>query len=228
MPASLDHIHPDTPMGANLIADGATFRVWAPNARAVHVIGDFNDRGANDAEPAHTRRPRPLARLHPRRRRIAIATCSMSSAKAARDRSAIPTRASWRRRSRATASSAAPIFPGTRPASSRRRFHDFVIYQLHVGTFFTPNLPRKGGTFLDVARKIPHLAELGRDRPPAPADPGVPDQFQPRLQRHRLLLAGDGFRGRGRRPPALRRRRSTACSMPRAGAATRSRTCAAR
>jgi pullulanase/glycogen debranching enzyme len=36
-----------------------------------------------------------------------------------------------------------------------------VIYQLHIGTFFTPNLPRKGGTFLDVVRKIPHLAGLG-------------------------------------------------------------------
>ena len=36
-----------------------------------------------------------------------------------------------------------------------------MIYQLHVGTFFTPNLPRKAGTFLDVARKIPHLADLG-------------------------------------------------------------------
>ena len=41
------------------------------------------------------------------------------------------------------------------------QFHNFVIYQLHVGTFFTPNLPRKGGTFLDVARKIPHLSGLG-------------------------------------------------------------------
>ena len=41
------------------------------------------------------------------------------------------------------------------------QFHNFVIYQLHVGTFFTPNLPGKAGTFLDVARKIPHLAELG-------------------------------------------------------------------
>ena len=40
-------------------------------------------------------------------------------------------------------------------------FHEFVLYQLHVGTFFTPNLPRKGGTFLDVARKLPYLADLG-------------------------------------------------------------------
>jgi 1,4-alpha-glucan branching enzyme len=36
-----------------------------------------------------------------------------------------------------------------------------VIYQLHVGAFFTPNLPQKAGTFLDVALKLPHLAELG-------------------------------------------------------------------
>jgi 1,4-alpha-glucan branching enzyme len=41
------------------------------------------------------------------------------------------------------------------------QFHNFVIYQLHIGTFFTPNLPRKGGTFLDVVRKVPHFAGLG-------------------------------------------------------------------
>ena len=94
-------------------------------------------------------------------------------------------------------------------------FHDFVIYQLHVGTFFTPNLPRKGGTFLDVARKIPYLAEPRRDGDSADADPGVPDRVQPRLQRHRLLLARDGFRGRGRGRWRRMSRRSTGCSTPR-------------
>ena len=49
MTASLDHIHPETPMGANLIADGATFRVWAPHAHSVHVIGDFNNHERTDA-----------------------------------------------------------------------------------------------------------------------------------------------------------------------------------
>src|ERR1017187_10576411 len=49
MPASLDHISPGTPMGANLIADGATFRVWAPQAHSVHVIGEFNNRQRDEA-----------------------------------------------------------------------------------------------------------------------------------------------------------------------------------
>ena len=38
MPASLDHIYPGTPMGANLIADGATFRVWAPFAEQGNLM----------------------------------------------------------------------------------------------------------------------------------------------------------------------------------------------
>ena len=42
MPASLDYIHPGTPMGANLVADGATFPGWAPHARSISVVGAFN------------------------------------------------------------------------------------------------------------------------------------------------------------------------------------------
>ena len=41
MPASQDHITTATRMGANLVADGTTFRVWAPAARAVYVNGHF-------------------------------------------------------------------------------------------------------------------------------------------------------------------------------------------
>src|ERR1700751_93779 len=33
----------DVPMGGTLVPGGATFRVWAPRARAVHVCGDFNN-----------------------------------------------------------------------------------------------------------------------------------------------------------------------------------------
>lgn len=54
-----------------------------------------------------------------------------------------------------------PDFPWHNTGFVTPQFHNFVIYQLHVGAFFAPNLPTKAGTFLDVARKIPYLAELG-------------------------------------------------------------------
>ncbi len=40
MPVSQEHITASTPMGANLVGDGATFRVWAPGARQVYVALD--------------------------------------------------------------------------------------------------------------------------------------------------------------------------------------------
>ena len=41
MPVSQNHISSNTAMGANLVANGATFRVWAPDAEAVYVNGMF-------------------------------------------------------------------------------------------------------------------------------------------------------------------------------------------
>src|SRR5215207_9090142 len=38
MPASQDHVTAGTPMGATLVAGGATFRVWAPGADRVEVV----------------------------------------------------------------------------------------------------------------------------------------------------------------------------------------------
>jgi 1,4-alpha-glucan branching enzyme len=43
MAASQEHISDSTPMGATLINGGATFRVWAPGARRVHVALDGLD-----------------------------------------------------------------------------------------------------------------------------------------------------------------------------------------
>ncbi len=41
---SIDHINGSTPMGGNLIStgEGATFLVWAPSAREVRVLWDYN------------------------------------------------------------------------------------------------------------------------------------------------------------------------------------------
>lgn len=160
MPASLDHIHPGTPMGANLIADGATFRVWAPGAHSVHVIGDFNNRELNDAgllnrdDRGHWMGFIPGVRD---RHRYMFYVVGDGGKDPKRDpyarelQSPFPGECVVRK----------PDFPWHETGYVTPQFHDFVIYQLHVGTFFTPNLPEKGGTFLDAARKIPHLSELG-------------------------------------------------------------------
>jgi 1,4-alpha-glucan branching enzyme len=47
--ASQEHITPGTPLGAHLAGGGATFRVWAPAATAVHVAL----RGPGQPDPAH-------------------------------------------------------------------------------------------------------------------------------------------------------------------------------
>src|SRR6266511_2884754 len=42
MPADQSRVGPNTPMGANLVARGCTFRAWAPRASAFYVSGSFN------------------------------------------------------------------------------------------------------------------------------------------------------------------------------------------
>jgi 1,4-alpha-glucan branching enzyme len=160
MPASLNHIHPGTPMGANLIAGGATFRCWAPHAKSVHVVGDFNHQGRNEASlltrdaQGHWRGFIPGVKD---RQRYMFYVVGEGSEGLKRDpyarelESPFPSQCIIRH----------PDFPWHECGYVTPRFHEYVIYQLHVGTFFTPNLPRKGGTFLDVARKLPYLADLG-------------------------------------------------------------------
>ena len=160
MPAALDHVTADTPMGANLVAGGATFRVWAPNARAVHICGEFNGFQPDDANlltrdaHGHWRGFVPGVRD---RHRYRFWVVGAGGAGFKRDPYArelatpFPSDCIVRE----------PDFPWHETGYWTPPFADFVIYQLHVGAFFAPNLPRRTGTFLDVARKIPHLRALG-------------------------------------------------------------------
>ena len=160
MPAALTHIDHNTPMGANLVADGATFRVWAPNAKTVHAIGEFNNRQRNDASLL-TKDSQgfwhgfiPGAKDRQRYLFYVVGTGSEG-----------PKRDPYARELKSPFPSDCILrtsdFPWHKTGYVTPQFQNFVIYQLHVGTFYTPRLPKKGGTFLDVARKIQHLAELG-------------------------------------------------------------------
>jgi len=144
-------------MGATLIGTGATFRVWAPNATAVHVRGTFNgfvvDDGASlvkDGDYWHgfvdgvtegalykfwvTGPDGPGWKRDPYARELREPNwdCVVAS----------------------------PRFPWHDTGFRAPAFRDLVIYQLHVGAFHTPHVPAPG-TFLDVVDKIPYLAELG-------------------------------------------------------------------
>jgi 1,4-alpha-glucan branching enzyme len=160
MPASPEHIHPGTPMGANLVAGGATFRVWAPGAHSVHVIGDFNGRSRNEASLLSRD-----ARGHWLGFVPGVRDRSRYLFYVAGDGGEGPKRDPYARELQTPFPGECIVretdFPWHDAGYVTPAFNDFVIYQLHVGTFFTPNLPRKAGTFLDVARKIPHLAGLG-------------------------------------------------------------------
>jgi 1,4-alpha-glucan branching enzyme len=56
---SQQHITPETPMGATLVPDGATFRSWAPRAPQVFVNGRFG------GTPMRGKLPELLMAQHP-------------------------------------------------------------------------------------------------------------------------------------------------------------------
>jgi 1,4-alpha-glucan branching enzyme len=151
------------PMGGTLVPGGATFRVWAPRAHAVHVCGDFNgwaqdgvssmaqigggqwsifvpDLKDGDQYLFYVEGPGtsgykrdPRARLLTVQPAFPLANCVLRA----------PSRFPWR------------IARFSPPA-----FNDLVIYQLHVGSFSVA-AGNRDGRFFDVIQRVPYLASLG-------------------------------------------------------------------
>ena len=167
MPVSQHYITPQTPLGANLIPGGATFRVWAPNADAVYISGNFNN--SDNWQPAESNKlvkdpagywagfvpdvkdgdqykfyvvgkgtrgykRDPYARELTEDPPYPYSNCIV------RD----PNTYSWHDQGYRTPS-----------------FHDLVIYQFHVGTFYGPNREQRVAKFLDVLDRLDYLLALG-------------------------------------------------------------------
>jgi 1,4-alpha-glucan branching enzyme len=159
MAASQQSIHPDTPMGATLVAGGATFRTWAPHALAVAVVGDFNDFTVKDDSLLVPYGGGYWAGFIPGVSdgdHYKFCITGEGSIGLKRDPYARQVDGrSWNCVVRN------PHFPWHDTGYTTPHFPNFIIYQLHVGAFYAPRCPQAGGTFLDVVAKIPYLAQLG-------------------------------------------------------------------
>lgn len=164
MPASQEFITAQTPMGANRIGNGATFRVWAPRALEVYISGNFNgwtqheasklvrdSRGywagfipnVHDGDPykffivgegSRGYKRDPYARELTTNPAYPFSNCVVRN----------PDSYPWHDQD-------------FRPPP----FHDLMIYQLHIGSFYGPNRGQRVATFLDVLDRLDHLMALG-------------------------------------------------------------------
>jgi 1,4-alpha-glucan branching enzyme len=162
---SQQNISASTPLGANLVSNGASFRVWAPRASAVYLHGSFNgtafdqltgDRllqkdsdgfwggfqvGAKDGDPYMFWVVGPGSsgdKRDPYAREL-VAAGFPDSQSIVRDPASYP----WHD-------------DGFRTPD----FSALVIYQLHIGTYSIQK-PGVASNFLDIVGKIPYLANLG-------------------------------------------------------------------
>ena len=173
MSLSQANIDSNTPMGATLIAGGATFRVWAPLAQAVYLNGNFNGvsnlTAGADADLLLAKGPdgywtgfvpgaadgdlylyyvvgqQPGGNTGYKRDPYARELTA--------DTGTFPNGVSCIVRSPAS-------YPWHDQGFVTPDFTNLIIYQIHIGVFAPAAFPNNG-TFLDVITKIPYLVALG-------------------------------------------------------------------
>jgi 1,4-alpha-glucan branching enzyme len=162
---SQENISSATPTGANILAGGASFRVWAPRATAVYLHGGFggkvfdqptDDRlmskdasgfwsgfqtGARDGDPYRfwvVGLGSSGYKRDPYARELALTgfpNCSCILR-------------------------ASDSYPWHDSGFRTPDFSDMIVYQAHIGTYAI-RTPGVSSNFLDVASKVPYLADLG-------------------------------------------------------------------
>lgn len=166
MAMSMENIRPDTPLGATLTDGGATFRVWAPRANRVHVIGEFQgqNRWAADDDNLLTQADGYWAGYLP-----GVVDGDEYKFYVAGTGSEGPKRDPYARE--LTVHPPYPVcnclvrdpdgYPWHDTGWHAPPFDDLVIYQMHVGTFSGPNRESRVAKFLDVIDRLDYLADLG-------------------------------------------------------------------
>jgi len=150
-------------MGGNLVGGGATFRVWAPRARKVHVTGDFNGEARNDAslllkdaQTGHWTGFVPGAKDGDRYKFYIVGEGSEGPK---RDPRARELTNEWPDPHCILRSPES--FPWQDSGWRTPEFRDLVVYQFHVGTWYGPDRERRVARFLDVLERLEYLAALG-------------------------------------------------------------------
>jgi 1,4-alpha-glucan branching enzyme len=177
MAMDLKRIDQSSAMGATVSPDGTGFRTWAPNATAVFVV--TGDRLMASQDPAW--RPDAQDAL------AALGDGSWGGFVAGVGEADTymffidgPASSGWKRDPLARELTLAPAFPGcfcvVRDPNSypwhdedwqTPEFSDFIIYQLHIGTWWAQDAAGRdiratqGGTFLDAVEKLDHLRRIG-------------------------------------------------------------------
>jgi len=151
------------PMGGTLVTGGAAFRVWAPRATAIYLLGDFNQWGVDENFRLQSLGDETWAGF------LAGVKDGASYMFDVRGRGG----EGPKRDPHARVLTFQPPFPGSRcilrdpmafpwheTGYHTPAFNKLVLYQLHVGTFRIA-AGNAEGKFFDVMERLPYLQALG-------------------------------------------------------------------
>ena len=156
------HLSDNTPMGANLTANGATFRVWAPGAKKVYIIGDFNQWTPSEPWLLQSRTGGHWAGFLPEAKEGTLYKFwieGQGDSGPKRDPYARELEHTWPNPK--CVIRAANTYPWQDWTWRMPEFRDLIVYELHVGTFYGDNRERRKAKFLDVLDRIEYLTDLG-------------------------------------------------------------------
>ncbi len=144
-------------MGAVLYKSGVSFRVWAPHAQAVFVVGDFND-WQPDANPLAPEQDGYWSTAVPRAR--AGQAYKFRILNGEQELFRVDPYAREVTNSAGDALIFDPAFEWQGDDFHSPPWNEMTIYELHVGTFNRTHADRPG-TFDDAIDKLDYLRELG-------------------------------------------------------------------